>query len=88
MPINFNQIKQKAIFVFGVVIVFAFIYKYGTNASDWNRAWRPGMIDNAFFSLGTTVTAGSANIAPVSTKAKLLVMAQMLCVLGIILWDL
>ncbi len=88
MPIDFDQVKKKAIFVIGVVIVFAFIYKYGTDASDWNREWRPGMVDNAFFSLGTTVTAGSANIAPVSTKAKLLVMLQMLMVIGIILWDL
>ena len=88
MPLNFDRIKQKAFFVVGVFVLFALIYKYGTDKSDWNRYWRPGLVDNAFFSLGTTVTADTANISPISVKAKLLVMLQMLMVIVIILWDL
>ena len=88
MPLDFDEIKQKAVFVVGVFVLFALIYKYGTNETDWNHYWRPGLIDNAFFSLGTTVTADTANISPISTKAKLLVMLQMLMVVVIILWDL
>lgn len=88
MPLNFDLIKQKAVFVLGVFIIFALLYKYCTDKSDWNDYWRPGLIDNAFFSLGTTVTSDTAGISPVSKKAKLLVMVQMLMVIVIILWDL
>lgn len=88
MPLDFDGIKQKAIFIVGVFVLFAFIYKYGTDTTDWNHYWRPGLIDNAFFSLGTTVTGDTANISPISVKAKLLVMLQMICVIVIILWDL
>lgn len=88
MVFDWNQLKLKAFFVVGVVMVFAAIYRFGTDASDWNAMWRPNMVDNAFFSLGTTVTADTANISPVSAKAKLLVMLQMIMVIVVLVWDL
>lgn len=88
MPLNFDKIKQKALFIFGVIVLFALIYRYGTDASDWNHVWRPDTIDNVFFSLGTTVAGNTAGITPVSSKAKMLVMLQMVMVIVIILWGL
>lgn len=88
MPFNFDLIKEKAIFIIGVFVVFTLIYKFGTDKSDWNHHWSPRLIDNAFFSLGTTVAADTANISPISSKAKFLVMLQMICVIIILLWGL
>lgn len=88
MTLSFGRIKQKALFILVIIVIFSVIYRYGTDASDWSENWRPTSLDNIFFALGTTVTADTAGISPVSSRAKLLVMLQMLMVIVILLWDL
>jgi hypothetical protein len=62
------------------IVGFAALYHWGTNPDDFSGQM-PGFFNKLYFSTTTLSTVGFGDISPVTKKAKLFVMLEMMMLL-------
>jgi hypothetical protein len=66
----------------GTVVAFAALYHWGTDAADWsNQDEHDGFLGKLYFSTTTLSTVGFGDVSPVTRRAKLMVMLEIVLVL-------